>query len=226
MELEQIGRPVGVDAARRDMTQEEQRLAQELGIAPGNTEIVRVLRGRASVGVIHTVTLMGGKPWFHVTFEEGGEGVYEHEEISPLIVVPPPPPVAIPAPPTSGTAGYAVDELNRTVRCNVRVGSGQLGFVVFPTDKPRDVGVKIPGSIIACYQVRGLACLDPSDENYICTLMDTPDTTLIVQGLADGLTPYLWSRRLIMFQLVLLLDFDVDTLPLGPNLIFALGAVI
>ena len=42
--------------------------------------------------------------------------------------------------------------------------------------------------------VSGLACVPPSDAAYIAVLMDRPDVTLVIKGLAEDLSPHLWSE--------------------------------
>jgi len=42
--------------------------------------------------------------------------------------------------------------------------------------------------------VSGLPTVHPADEAFIGALMDRPDVTLVVKGLAEGLTPHLWSE--------------------------------
>ena len=37
--------------------------------------------------------------------------------------------------------------------------------------------------------------IDPLDEGYILRLFETPDVTVVIKGLANGLDPHLWSTR-------------------------------
>jgi len=42
--------------------------------------------------------------------------------------------------------------------------------------------------------VSGLPTVHPADEAFFGALMDRPDVTLVVKGLAEGLAPHLWSE--------------------------------
>ena len=48
--------------------------------------------------------------------------------------------------------------------------------------------------------VSGLACIPPSDAAYIAVLMDRPDVTLVIKGLAEDLSPHLWSEAYLRAQ--------------------------